>query len=79
MIKLDLLKIGKWGMAICGAIFVLGMIVIMFFLPSGETALYWFIYIGYPVVLAKTGFIISLVIWVIGLVLNQKKPEVEEN
>ena len=75
MIKLDLLKIGKWGMAICGGLFVLGMIVIMFFIPKGETALYWFIYIGYPTALAKTGFIISLVIWVIGLVLNQKEPE----
>jgi len=75
MIKFDLLKVGKWGMIICGLAFIVGMVILMFFLPDGEASFGWILIVGYPTVAAKTGFIISFFVWVIGLFLNQKKPE----
>lgn len=78
MIKLNLLKIGKWGMLVFGAIFAICVILLLTVAPNtGEMALVWIIYLGTPAVIAKYGFFGALIVWIVGLVLNQKKPETE--
>ena len=75
MIKLNLLKIGKWGMAIFGCLFVFVLITIFFLIPEGELAIVWFVYAGIVSVVAKWGFIASIIVWVVGLMNNQKDED----
>ena len=77
MIKLNFLKIGLWGLFWSCIAMVMSIGTLMLFIPDGETALLWLIYLGSVAVVAKFAAIISIVLIFVGLVADRTRQDHE--
>ena len=75
MVTLDLVKIGKYGFFSSLVIFISAMLGIIFCLPNGESGLVWFVYLGILAVAAKAGITISVIMFLVGLLLERKERQ----
>lgn len=72
MIKLNAIKIGLWCMLGFGLLYCFGWIGLVF-LNRGEGAWIYASRWTTMIAIGQLGFLASLVIWIVGLLYNQKK------
>lgn len=74
MIKLNLVKIGGYGLSISAIIMGLSLVLAILLLPQvGEYAMVWGLWLGFLAAIAKIVFFVSFAIFVVGLLVERKQ------